>query len=139
MESDVDIYGVQDVAMANADQLRERAGRLLAMALNARDKGQIGYADKLSKQASDVLDEAEASAGQTPSRLSQPHSNRSNRSLRRNRHGPALQYTSFHTQLRSVRERTLIPPSATALCQASIAERPIALPPVTGGQRMTAP
>jgi cellobiose-specific phosphotransferase system component IIA len=44
--------------MANADQMRDRASRLLAMALSARDKGQIEYADKLAKQASDVLDEA---------------------------------------------------------------------------------
>jgi cellobiose-specific phosphotransferase system component IIA len=44
--------------MANADQMRDRASRLLAMALSARDKGQIEYADKLTKQASDVLDEA---------------------------------------------------------------------------------
>jgi hypothetical protein len=48
----------QGVAMANADRMRERASRLLAMALSARDKGQIEYADKLTKQASDVLDEA---------------------------------------------------------------------------------
>jgi hypothetical protein len=60
--------------MANTDQMRKRASRLLAMALNARDKGQIEYADELAKVASDVLDEAtaaEASAIQ-PAEESQP-------------------------------------------------------------------
>jgi hypothetical protein len=39
---------------------REHASRLLAMALTARDKKQIEYADRLTKQASDVLDAAKA-------------------------------------------------------------------------------
>ena len=72
--------------MANADQMRDRASRLLAMALSARDKGQIEYADKLTKQASDVLDEATKAQAPPPSSppkdLSQPHSNSSG--LRRN-------------------------------------------------------
>jgi hypothetical protein len=46
--------------MLNADQLREHASRLLAMAPNARDRGQVEYAEKLTKQAADVLDEAKA-------------------------------------------------------------------------------
>ena len=46
--------------MPNADQMREHATRLLAMALTVRDKGQIEYADKLTEQASDVLDTAKA-------------------------------------------------------------------------------
>jgi hypothetical protein len=58
--SAVGIHSVQSVAMTNADQMRKRASRLLAMALNARDKGQIEYADELAKVASDVLDEATA-------------------------------------------------------------------------------
>jgi hypothetical protein len=65
--SDVGIHGVQGVAMANADQMREHASCLLAMALNARDKGQIEFADRLTKQASDVLDEATAAAASPPS------------------------------------------------------------------------
>ena len=53
--------GIHSVAGCRHGQCRsdgERASRLLAMALSARDKGQIEYADKLTKQASDVLDEA---------------------------------------------------------------------------------
>jgi hypothetical protein len=41
--------------MPHAD-LRNHAGHLLATALTARDKGQIEYADRLTEQASDVLD-----------------------------------------------------------------------------------
>jgi hypothetical protein len=48
--------------MANADQLRERATHLFAMALVAREKGQNAYADELTKLAADVLDEAKAAA-----------------------------------------------------------------------------
>jgi hypothetical protein len=46
--------------MLYADEMRERASRLFAMALTARDSGQIEYADRLTKQASDVLDAAMA-------------------------------------------------------------------------------
>jgi hypothetical protein len=46
-----------DVAMHHAD-LRKHASRLLAIALTARDKGQIEYADRLTEQASGVLDTA---------------------------------------------------------------------------------
>jgi hypothetical protein len=46
--------------MANTDQLRDRARRLLAMALSARGKGQAEYADRLSEQATDFLDAAKA-------------------------------------------------------------------------------
>jgi hypothetical protein len=35
--------------------MREHASRLLAMALTARDNGQIEYSDRLTEQASDVL------------------------------------------------------------------------------------
>jgi hypothetical protein len=49
-----------DVAMPHADQMREHASRLFAMALTARDKGKIEYADRLTEQASDVLDAAAA-------------------------------------------------------------------------------
>ena len=43
--------------MPHAD-LRKHASRLFAIALTARDKGQIEYADRLTEQASDVLDTA---------------------------------------------------------------------------------
>jgi hypothetical protein len=42
--------------MQHADQMRKHASRLLAIALTARDKGQIEYADRLTEQAADVLD-----------------------------------------------------------------------------------
>ena len=48
------------VAMANTDQLRDRASRLLAMAISAREKGQAEYADRLTEQATDFLDAAKA-------------------------------------------------------------------------------
>ena len=44
--------------MHRAD-LRKHASRLLVTALTARDKGQIEYADRLTEQASGVLDTAE--------------------------------------------------------------------------------
>ena len=46
--------------MPHADKMRGHANRLLAMALMARDKGQIEYADRLTDQASDVLDVSKA-------------------------------------------------------------------------------
>jgi hypothetical protein len=46
--------------MANTDQLRDRARRLLAMAISAREKGQAQYADRLTEQAADFLDAARA-------------------------------------------------------------------------------
>jgi hypothetical protein len=46
-----------DAAMHHAD-LRKHANRLLAIALTARDKGQIECADRLAEQASGVLDTA---------------------------------------------------------------------------------
>jgi hypothetical protein len=45
----------EDVAMPHVDQMRGHASRLLAMALTARDNGQVEYADRLTEQASDVL------------------------------------------------------------------------------------
>jgi hypothetical protein len=44
--------------MSDSDRRRERAARLLAMALKARETGQSQYADELTKLASDVQDEA---------------------------------------------------------------------------------
>jgi hypothetical protein len=46
--------------MENTDQLRDRASRLLAMAISAREKGQPEYADRLTEQATDFLDAAKA-------------------------------------------------------------------------------
>ena len=46
--------------MANTDQLRDRARRLLTLALSAREKGQAEYADRLTEQAADFLDAARA-------------------------------------------------------------------------------
>jgi hypothetical protein len=63
------LASLEGVVVANSYQMRERASRLFAMALNARDKGQIEYADKLTKQAADILDEAtaaETSSTQNP-------------------------------------------------------------------------
>jgi hypothetical protein len=50
----------EDVAMPHADQMREHASRLFAMALTARDNGQIEYSDRLTEQASDVLSAVKA-------------------------------------------------------------------------------
>jgi hypothetical protein len=38
--------------------IRQRATRLLAMAMKAREAGQDDFADRLTKQASDLFDEA---------------------------------------------------------------------------------
>ena len=46
--------------MADTDQLRDRASRLLALAISAREKGQAEYADRLTEQAADFLDAAKA-------------------------------------------------------------------------------
>jgi hypothetical protein len=46
--------------MPHADEMREHASRLLAMALTARDNGQIEYSDRLTEQASDVLNVVKA-------------------------------------------------------------------------------
>ena len=40
--------------------LRKHASRLIAIALTARDKGQIEYADRLTEQASGVMDAVKA-------------------------------------------------------------------------------
>lgn len=44
--------------MADANQLRERGTRLLALALNARLSGQDEYADALARMASESFDQA---------------------------------------------------------------------------------
>jgi hypothetical protein len=46
--------------MPDSEQLRQRATRLLAMALKARDGGQQDLADRLTEQASELFDEASA-------------------------------------------------------------------------------
>jgi hypothetical protein len=45
--------------MGDAEELRARASRLFAFALHARELGIEGYADALTKLASDALAEAE--------------------------------------------------------------------------------
>jgi hypothetical protein len=48
------------VGMLDPEQLRERATRLLAMALKAREDGHADYAERLTERASHLLDEATA-------------------------------------------------------------------------------
>ena len=45
--------------MADANQLRARGTRLLALALNARQSGQAEYADALTRMATESFDQAE--------------------------------------------------------------------------------
>jgi hypothetical protein len=47
-----------NVGMADANQLRERGTRLLALALNARLNGQAEYAEALTRMASESFDQA---------------------------------------------------------------------------------
>ena len=58
--------------MANTDQLRDRASRLLAMAISAREKGQAEYADRLTEQAADFLDTAKAAKSVAAKQQQQP-------------------------------------------------------------------
>ena len=44
--------------MSDVDQLRDRATRLLALALKARDDGHTHYADELTQLASEAFDQA---------------------------------------------------------------------------------
>jgi hypothetical protein len=44
--------------MSDADQLRDRATRLLALALKARDNGHPQYAHELTQLASEAFDQA---------------------------------------------------------------------------------
>jgi hypothetical protein len=44
--------------MADANKLREKGMRLLALALNARQSGQADYADALTRMASIAFDQA---------------------------------------------------------------------------------
>jgi len=46
--------------MSEADDLRQRAETLLAMALKAREQGQFDYADMLVAEASQFINDAEA-------------------------------------------------------------------------------
>jgi hypothetical protein len=57
--------------MANTDQLRDRASRLLAMAISA-EKGQAEYADRLTEQAADFLDAAKAAESVAAQQQQQP-------------------------------------------------------------------
>jgi hypothetical protein len=44
--------------MSDANQLRDRATRLLALALKARDNGHPQYAEELTQLASEAFDQA---------------------------------------------------------------------------------
>ena len=44
--------------MSDAERRRERAARLLGLALRARENGQSKYADELTQLAGDAMDEA---------------------------------------------------------------------------------
>lgn len=44
--------------MSDAEQVRVRAARLLALALKAREDGKCNYADELTKLASEAFDHA---------------------------------------------------------------------------------
>jgi len=46
--------------MSEADDLRQRAENLLAMALKAREQGQFDYADTLLAEAAQFINDAEA-------------------------------------------------------------------------------
>ncbi|HYA05938.1 MAG TPA: hypothetical protein VEF90_08605 [Xanthobacteraceae bacterium] len=46
--------------MSEADDLRQRAETLLAMALKAREQGQFDYADMLVAEAAQFINDAEA-------------------------------------------------------------------------------
>jgi cellobiose-specific phosphotransferase system component IIA len=45
--------------MSEPDELRQRAEALLAMALKAREEGQLGYAETLVAEASRFISEAD--------------------------------------------------------------------------------
>jgi hypothetical protein len=64
--------------MASAEQMRDHASRLLAMAISARGKGQAEYADRLTEQAADFL-----AAKAAESVAAQQQNNRSRRRNRR--------------------------------------------------------
>lgn len=44
--------------MSNAEHLRERAARLLKIAIMAHEDGQFAYAQELTRLAAEALDEA---------------------------------------------------------------------------------
>jgi hypothetical protein len=72
--------------MSDADQLRNRATRLLALALKARDNGLSEYADELTQLASEAFDQA--ADAWSPIRKLRCSSRRSNCSMRKNRRRP---------------------------------------------------
>jgi hypothetical protein len=55
--------------MSDAEQIRTRAARLFALALKARDEGNLYFADEITKLASEAFDQAtemERRPGATP-------------------------------------------------------------------------
>jgi hypothetical protein len=55
---DVGTQGVHGCPMSDADQLRDRAARLFALARKARDNGLREYANELTQLASEAFDQA---------------------------------------------------------------------------------
>jgi hypothetical protein len=56
--SHVGVHATLGSLMSDADQLRNRATRLLALALKVRDYGLSEYADELTQLASEAFDQA---------------------------------------------------------------------------------
>lgn len=59
--------------MADANKLRERGARLLALALNARQSGQADYADALTRMATESFDQASDTERRFASEPTGPH------------------------------------------------------------------
>ena len=55
-KSHVGVHATLGSPMSGADQLRNRATRLVALALKARDNGLYEYADELTQLASEAFD-----------------------------------------------------------------------------------
>jgi hypothetical protein len=58
--------------MADANQMRERGTRLLALASDARENGQLEYADALTRLALEAFDQAAATERRFASKPSRP-------------------------------------------------------------------
>jgi hypothetical protein len=58
--------------MSDADQLRDRATRLLALALKARDDGHSHCADELTQLASEAFDQATDMERRSPNSENSP-------------------------------------------------------------------
>lgn len=52
---DVSLWTCAGIPMSDQDQLRNRGARLLAMALNARNEGNLNCAERFAQRASAIL------------------------------------------------------------------------------------